>query len=108
MAMMATAAALCASATTIELLKNGEGTTLDGWVNTDSRPSASVTNQTTEGGISWFASSFRQCQLSQTVTLLERGLTKGDIQGKPTVTASGIVWAGQNNGSNSGNNICNV
>ena len=54
-AMMATAAALSASAATIELLKNGEGTTLDGWVNADSRPSASFTNQTTEGGISWFA-----------------------------------------------------
>ena len=33
-AMLATAAALSASATQLELLTNGEGSTLDGWVNT--------------------------------------------------------------------------
>jgi len=102
-AMLAMAAALSASATTIELLTNGAGTTLEGWTNTYSG-SGYVFEIETKYDASWFASSFNACQLSQTVALSE-----ANVQAYPVVTASGIVIAAdQKNNSNSGSTICNV
>ena len=88
--LLATAAALSASAWEIELLTNGAGTTLDGWVNADSGSGSDFGIQLIED-VSWFASSHNPCSLSQTVTLTDCGLSADDIQSNPTVTASGIV-----------------
>ncbi|MBQ3748363.1 MAG: hypothetical protein II863_13250, partial [Kiritimatiellae bacterium] len=88
--MLAMAAALSASAVEIELLTNGAGTTLDGWVNAYSGSGSDFGIQLI-GDVSWFASSYNPCSLSQTVTLTDCGLSADDIQSNPTVTASGIV-----------------
>ncbi|MBR2940851.1 MAG: hypothetical protein IKC14_06035, partial [Kiritimatiellae bacterium] len=88
-AVLVMAAALAARAVQIELLTNGDGSTLNGWENTYHDSANSFDIQTTDGGLSWFASSYQACQLSQTVTLSEQGLSERDIQGNPTVTASG-------------------
>jgi len=87
---LATVAALSASAWEIELLTNGAGTTLDGWVNAYSGSGSDFGIQLIED-VSWFASSYNPCSLSQTVTLTDCGLSADDIQSNPTVTASGIV-----------------
>ena len=106
-AMLATVAAICAQAvTTTELLTNGAGTTLDGWVNSYSTSGGTFAIQQSDG-VSWFASSHDVCQLSQTVTLSDHGFTDSDIAANPTVTASGVVLANfDKNGS--GSTICNV
>ena len=98
--MLATAAAISASAVTLELLTNGKGTTLDGWQN------SGFAIQTTDG-VSWFRSGHTACRLSQTVTLSDYGFTESDIQGGPTMTASGIVQADVDK-DGSGSRICNV
>ena len=83
-AILATAAALSASAWEIELLTNGNGSTLDGWVNADSGSGSDFGIQLIED-VSWFASSYNPCSLSQTVTLTDCGLSADDIQSNPTV-----------------------
>ena len=98
--MLAMAAALLAQAEVIDLLTNGAGTTLDGWEN------SGFAIQTTDD-VSWFRAGHTVCRLSQTVTLSAYGLTESDIQGGPTVTASGIVQADVNK-DGSGGRICNV
>ena len=98
--MLAMAAALFAQAEVIDLLTNGGGTTLDGWEN------SGFAIQTTDD-VSWFRAGHTECRLSQTVTLSAYGLTESDIQGGPTVTASGIVQADVNK-DGSGGRICNV
>ena len=92
LATLAMAAALSAQALEIELLTNGEGTTLEGWEHPGT-PNVSAFAIQTIDGIGWFASSYSECQLSQTVTLSDYGVTESYIQANPTVTASGIVWA---------------
>ena len=99
--LLATAAALSASAWEIELLTNGAGTTLDGWVNAYSGSGSAFGIQTIDD-VSWFASSYNTCRLSQTVTLADYGFAESDILAHPTVTASGIFLA------NSGSSVCNV
>ena len=107
-AMLATVAAISASAAGVELLKNGAGTTLDGWSNENSGNGYTFEIDTAYD-VSWFASSYNGCKLSQTVTLLDCGLTESEIQANPTVTASGIVLApNQKDNSNSGSRICTV
>ena len=96
--MIALAAAISAQAVTFELLKNGAGTTLDGWENSYSGSGSAFAIQTIDD-VSWFASSHSTCRLSQTVTLADYGI---NIQANPTVTASGIVLA------DSGSSLCNV
>ena len=95
------AAALSAQAVTLELLTNGKGTTLDGWMNAYS-DSGSAFGIQTIGDVSWFASSHNTCKLSQTVTLADYGFAESHIQAHPTVTASGIFLA------ESGSSVCNV
>ena len=93
-AILAMAAALCASAETIELLTNGEGTTLESWENHGQLDGSFFAIQTIDD-VHWFASSYRACRLSQTVTLSGHGVMESDIHANPTVTASGMVWAAQ-------------
>ena len=80
--MIATAAALSASAATIELLKNGGGTTLDGW----------TVNNDFATADSWFVSGSRVSTMSQMVDLESSGITAEDIQSSPSMTASVTVW----------------
>ena len=106
LAMLAMAAAISASAETIELLTNGEGTTLEGWENPGQLDGSFFAIQTIDD-IGWFASSHRECRLSQTVTLSDHDVMESDIQANPTVTASGIVWAPTEK-ENKGSRICLV
>ena len=105
------AAALSASAApiTVELLTNGAGTTLDGWTNTGSDDRSKFGIFEDNSGVSWFGSERAHAYmddaaatLSQTVTLAELGITEGEIQTCPTVTASVIVFADR------GSITCNV
>ena len=97
-AMMAMVAALSASAVEIELLTNGEGTTLDGWT----RQSGYFSIAADETG-SWFAAGNEYCVEYQTVTLADFGITEDAIQANQTMTASITVWS-----EYSGNRICNA
>ena len=106
LATLAIAAALSAQALEIELLTNGDGSTLDGWGHPGT-PNVSAFAIQTIDGIGWFASSYSECQLSQTVTLSDYGVTESYIQANPTVTASGIVWAPTEK-ENKGSRICLV
>ena len=106
---LAMAAALSASAVTVELLTNGAGTTLDGWTNTGSNPQSQFGIFEDDSGVFWFGSSREQgymaydvAQLSQTVTLADLGITEDVIQDCPQVTASVIVFA------DNGSTTCNV
>ena len=81
----------------LNLLKNGDGSTLDGWTNTYSTYNKKFEIWRNDYG-SWFASCAYDCQLSQTVTLADYGLSANVLQ----LTASGIVWAGN------GSKVCNV
>ena len=100
--MLAMAAALSASAWEIELLTNGDGSTLNGWTNTGSNPKSQFGIFEDNSGVSWFGSSrgqgymeYDDAKLSQTVTLAGFGISESDIARNPTVTASGIVLAAQ-------------
>ena len=104
--ILATAAALSAQAVQIELLTNGYGSTLDGWTNASSYSGGAFEIET-KYDASWFASSCYPCSLSQVVTLTDCGLTEGDIQSNPTVTASGIVIAADQK-DDCASRICNV
>ena len=106
-AILAMAAALCASAETIELLTNGEGTTLESWENHGQLDGSFFAIQTIDD-VHWFASSYRACRLSQTVTLSGHGVMESDIHANPTVTASGMVWAAQTDSDGCGSTICRV
>ncbi len=91
------ATALPASAETIELLANGEGTSLAGWKN-----DGFAVWQDEATGISWFGSNNYECQMTKTVALAEAGITEEEIRTGAQVTASVTVWA------KSGCRICNV
>ena len=107
LATLAMAAALSSSAVEIELLTNGAGTTLDGWTNASDSVGSAFAIQTIDD-VRWFASSHEECRLSQTVTLLDHGVTESYIQSNPTVTASGIVWAKDNYSYTKASTICRV
>ena len=81
-AMMAMAAALSASAETIELLTNGDGSTLDGWTVYGSFASED----------SWFVTGHTTGTMSQLVDLESFGITAEDIQASASITASVTVW----------------
>ena len=100
--ILAMAAALCAQAVEIELLTNGAGSTLEGWTNSYDTYEGSMFGIDTYSGYNWFASRHGLCQLWQTVTLADHGITESDIQANPTVTASVIVLAPW------GSSTCNV
>ena len=80
--MMAMAAALSASAETIELLTNGDGSTLDGWTVYGSFASED----------SWFVTGHTTGTMSQLVDLESFGITAEDIQASASITASVTVW----------------
>ena len=107
LATLAMAVALSAQAVEIELLTNGQGTTLEGWANASDIVGSAFAIQTTDG-VGWFASSHEECRLSQTVTLSDHGVTESDIQANPTVTASGIVLANAAFGHDGGSRVCRV
>ena len=85
-----------ASAETIELLQNGEGTTLDGWQNSGFQICQDG------DGISWFGTGNNEGRMSQTVLLADAGLTEEEIQGGAVLTASVTVRADW------GTRVCNV
>ena len=91
-AMLAMAAALSVSATTIELLKNGEGTTLDGW--TVGHDSTAEDSYFFTAEDSWFVTGHNETTLSQMVDLTnpDFGFTPEYIETSPVVTASATVW----------------
>ena len=97
--MLATAATLSASAATVELLTNGDGSTLNGWTVS----SGNFSIQTDGSGVSWVASGGYYNVAYQTVTLADFGFSASDIANNPTMTASVTVWA-----ENSNNRICNA
>ena len=97
------AAATTAQAIDIELLKNGDASSMDGWV--DPYPGYDSSRKfaiRSSGGVNWFASSNGECQLLQTVTLADYGFTESVIAANPTVTASVTTYAAW------GSNICLV
>ena len=102
-AMMAMAAALCASAVQVELLTNGEGTTLDGWQNNDF---GLWENGAT--GENWFRASYNYCRLMQTVALTDFGITADEIQAGITLTASVTAFATERTDNNAGSAACRV
>ena len=101
--MLATAAALCASAVQVELLTNGEGTTLDGWQNNDF---GLWENGAT--GENWFRASYNYCRLMQTVALTDFGITADEIQAGITLTASVTAFATERTDNNAGSAACRV
>ena len=90
LAMLAMTAALSASAVTIELITNGDGTRLDGWTNSGSSDFAMYN----DGDDSWFRPLGAGGRLSQTIELADKGITPGEIANGPTVTASVIAQGG--------------
>ena len=87
-AILATAAALSAQAVEIELLKNGDGSTTDGWT-----PGwFSVVTAGPEND-SWFTVGGTESEMSQTITLSDFGITEDEMQSNPTMTASVTAWA---------------
>ena len=106
LAILTMAAAISASAVQVELLKNGDGSSLDGWEHPGT-PNVSAFAIQTIDGVGWFASSYSECLLSQTVTLSDYGVTASDIQNGLDVTAFGMVWAPTEKEGN-GSRICRV
>ena len=91
LAILAMAAALCASAETIELLTNGEGTTLEGWTN--GYDYYEPFHISVDGnGVSWFESIYVCCAMFQSVEI-----SASTAQGNPIVTASVIASATESN-----------
>ena len=86
--MLAMAAAISALAVEVEVVKNGDGSTMDGWT-------AGWFSVITAGpeNYSWFTIAGTESEMSQTITLSESGITEDDIQSNPTVTASVTAWA---------------
>ena len=106
--MLATAAALCASAVQVELLTNGDGTTLDGWENTGDNANSHFAIEEVEEAF-WFGTKREKnfvmgvdAKLSQTVTLADHGIAEDELLQSPTVTASVTVLA------KDGSATCNV
>ena len=89
-ATLAMAAALSSSAVEIELLTNGEGTTLEGWENSSNFFGV---QRNVETGESWFRANYQPCRLVQTVTLADYGITADAIQAGVTLTASVTAFA---------------
>ena len=96
-AMMAMAVATTAQAVQIELLTNGDGSTLDGW----DEGWFSIVTAGSEND-SWFTVGGTVSEMSQTITLSDFKITEEDIQSSPTMTASVTAWA------NWGSKVCKV
>ena len=101
MAAVATSATLPAA--TIELLTNGDGSTLDGWQNNDF---GLWENGAT--GENWFRASYNYCRLMQTVALTDLGITSDEIQAGITLTASVTAFATERTDNNAGSAACRV
>ena len=101
MAAVATSATLPAA--TIELLTNGDGSTLDGWQNNDF---GLWENGAT--GENWFRASYNYCRLMQTVALTDFGITADEIQAGITLTASVTAFATERTDNNAGSAACRV
>ena len=101
LATLAMAAALSASAVEIELLTNGEGTTLDGWTQETTFGFAIYTDSADN---SWFVPSMvnKYCVQSQTFVLSDLGITADELQNNLSFNVSVTV------SSDYGNEICNV
>ena len=95
------AAALSASAVEIELLTNGEGTTLNGWTQETTFGFAIYTDSADN---SWFVPSMvnKYCVQSQTFVLSDLGITADELQNNLSFNVSVTV------SSDYGNEICNV
>ena len=104
-AMMAMAVATTAQAVQIELLTNGDGSTLDGWTNLDNFFGIQTNRDT---GESWFRANYQSCRLTQTVTLADHGITDDIIQAGVTMTASVTAFATERTDSESGSRTCKV
>ena len=100
-AMMAMAAALCASAVQVELLTNGDGTTRDGWSSISSGL-GSFESEVDNDGVYWFKSSYGHCSLRQTVEFAALGITAEYVNARPAVAVSGLLKAQW------GSTVCNV
>lgn len=105
-AMLAMVAAFAARAAQIELLTNGDGSTLSGWQNssTDPNGNSAFTASADNDGVSWFKSCRWACRLYQRRPVTDNSwITINYIQQEcPAVTVSGIVTAGW------GSKICKV
>jgi hypothetical protein len=101
LATLAMAAALSASAVEIELLTNGEGTTLNGWTQETTFGFAIYTDSADN---SWFVPSMvnKYCVQSQTFVLSDLGITADELQNNLSFNVSVTV------SSDYGNEICNV
>ena len=102
-ATLAMAAALSSSAVEIELLKNGDGSTLDGWENSSNFFGV---QRNVETGESWFRANYQQCRLVQTVTLADYGITADAIQAGVTLTASVTAFATERTADVEGSYAC--
>lgn len=102
-ATLAMAAALSASAVEIELLTNGEGTTLEGWENYSNYFGI---QKNVETGESWFRANYQPCRLVQTVTLADYGITADAIQAGITLTASVTAFATERTDEVQGSHDC--
>ena len=96
LALIAACAVLPASAETIEMLRGGEGTSLDDWENDGFQVWQDG------DGISWFGTGHNEGRMRQTVALEEAGLTEEEIATGANVTASVTVRAPW------GSRVCNV
>ena len=103
LATLAMAAALSTSAVEIELLTNGEGTTLEGWENSSNFFGV---QRNVETGESWFRANYQQCRLVQTVTLADYGITADAIQAGVTLTASVTAFATERTADVEGSYAC--
>ena len=102
-ATLAMAAALSSSAVEIELLTNGEGTTLEGWENSSNFFGV---QRNVETGESWFRANYQPCRLVQTVTLADYGITADAIQAGVTLTASVTAFATERTADVEGSYAC--
>ncbi|MBR6021103.1 MAG: hypothetical protein IK066_01640, partial [Kiritimatiellae bacterium] len=96
LALIAACAVLPASAETIEMLRGGEGTSLDDWENDGFQVWKDG------DGISWFGTGHNEGRMRQTVALEEAGLSEEEIAAGANVTASVTVRADW------GSRVCNV
>ncbi len=92
--MLATAAALSAQARTIEFLKNGDASSMEGWENADTSTKIGIWHDEATGE-NWFRASYNPGRLMQTVTLANYGITADVIQAGITMTASVTAFANE-------------
>ena len=102
-ATLAMAAALSASAVQVELLKNGDGSTLDGWENIGNNFGI---QRNVETGEYWFRANYQSCILVQTVTLADYGITAEVVQSGITLTASVTAFATERVSAGEGSYVC--